>query len=130
MLNGLIIFFFSLIIIRHVIVNTCKPEVGFCIRKANVYFIIKINYSLQIVIYSLFAGIVSILLIPFVYVKLVINSIIILIKQPNQFMYSNLINCVIAIFFGVPLLLLPLIIDFIIMPNLLMRDEELLEAKY
>ena len=94
-------------------------------------FILKIQYALMILFYCGIAVVLSVPILPLLYMKSIFNAIYILMNNKRQeYKGQNIISMLLTIIFNPPILVFSLLIDLITLPNLLLQDEKNFEYKY
>jgi hypothetical protein len=94
-------------------------------------FVLKIQYVIMVLIYLLFFPVMLALLVPMLYFKMIGNSFYIFFnKHREHYRGESIVNLFIAVVLGLPVICVSLLIDFITLPGILLRDEENLEKKY
>lgn len=94
-------------------------------------FLLKIQYSIMMLFYSILALFMIFPLAPLLYCKLLINSFFIAMNSNRQkYKGQNLVKLLQAIFFGLPLILLSIIVDFLQLPIYLFTPSKSFEHKY
>ena len=125
--GGVTITFFpiSIIMLPFVI-----PVVVFKSERLN-DFILKIQYALMILMYCFLGFLISLPIIPVLYLKLIMNAIFIYFNNKRQdYRGQHVINALFTIVLGPVLLFISLIIDLLSLPSLLLVDERNFEFKY
>ena len=125
--GGVTITFFpiSIIMLPFVI-----PVVVFKSERLN-DFILKIQYALMILMYCLLGFIISIPIIPMLYMKLIMNAIFIFFNNKRQdYKGQHLINALFTITLSPVILMISLVVDLLSLPSLLLVDEKSFEFKY
>ena len=85
----------------------------------------------MLLFYCGFAVVISIPVLPLLYMKCILNAVFILINNKRQdYKGQNLLGLIITIILNPFILLVSLIIDLISLPNLLMKEERNFEFKY
>jgi len=106
------------------------PVVVFKSERLN-DFILKIQYAAMIVMYCLLGTIISIPIIPLLYLKLIMNAVFIQFNNKRvEYKGQNVLNLFLTIFLGPVILFFSLIIDLFSLPSLLLIDERNFEFKY
>ena len=94
-------------------------------------FILKIQYGVMILVYSLISFVLSIFLIPCLYVKCIANAIFIYLYNKRQsFKGESIILLIVTVLFNPFIVVISLLIDFLTLPSLLLQDEKNFEFKY
>jgi hypothetical protein len=125
--GGVTITFFpiSIIMLPFVI-----PVVVFKSERLN-DFILKIQYALMILMYCLLGFIISIPIIPMLYMKLIMNAIFIFFNNKRQdYKGQHLINALFTTTLSPVILMISLVVDLLSLPSLLLVDEKSFEFKY
>mmetsp|Transcript_12421 Transcript_12421/g.19437 ORF Transcript_12421/g.19437 Transcript_12421/m.19437 type:complete len:188 (-) Transcript_12421:1091-1654(-) len=85
----------------------------------------------MMILYFLMALAIIILIIPFLYLKNIVNSIYILRAETRQeYAQQNWVQVAISTFLGSGLIPCSMLVDILILPNLLMKPVEEFEPKY
>jgi len=85
----------------------------------------------MIMFYCSIAVVISIPILPLLYMKSVFNAIYILMNNKRQdYKGQNIIGLILTVLLNPPILILSLLIDLITLPNLLLQDEKVFEFKY
>lgn len=106
------------------------PVVVFKSERLN-DFILKIQYVLMILAYCFIATIISVPLVPLLYLKCVFNAIYISLENKRQaYTGQNFLNLLLNVFLSLPIIILSLLVDLFALPNLLMKPEKEFEFKY
>lgn len=94
-------------------------------------FFLKMQYSLMMVLYSLAAILAIVLLIPVLVIKVISNSVYILIKNKRQkYQGENCLQFLMALFLSPLIIPVSIVVDLISMPNILFKDADSFEHKY
>lgn len=94
-------------------------------------FLLKIQYGIMMIIYSSTALLLIFPLAPVLYCKILINSFYIQFNSTRQeYRFQNLIHLLRAIFLGLPLICISILVDFLQLPILLFRNSKMFEHKY
>ena len=125
--GGVTITFFpiSIIMLPFVI-----PVVIFKSERLN-DFILKIQYATMMMMYCLLGFFVAIPLIPLLYLKIIVNSIFIVMNNKRQdYSGQNIVNLIVSVFLSPIFIVISLLIDLLSLPSLLLIDERFFEFKY
>lgn len=94
-------------------------------------FILKIQYSLMILLYCILAVLISIPLIPILYAKCVCNALYIAINNKRvDYQGQNLVQLVGTVLLSPFVIIFSLLVDLVSLPSLLLKDEKNFEFKY
>lgn len=94
-------------------------------------FLLKMQYTVMILLYCLLGSIISVALVPILYVKTIANQIFIFMNSKRvAYPGQNAVNLLLAVFFNPILILASLVVDLIGLPNLLLKDSKGFEHKY
>lgn len=94
-------------------------------------FLLKIQYILMILMYLLIALLFILPMAPFLYIKIMMNSVYILFNRSNQaYKGENIVQLIIALLFAPIIILSSIIVDFITIPGVLLKDPKDFERKY
>ena len=106
------------------------PVVVFSSERLN-DFILKMQYALMILMYCFLGTIISLPIIPLLYMKLIMNAIYIFFYNKREdYRGQHIINALFTITLGPIVLLFSLIVDLLSLPTLLLVDERNFEYKY
>jgi hypothetical protein len=106
------------------------PVVVFKSERLN-DFILKIQYTVMIVMYCILGSVIALPIIPLTYFKLISNQVYIFFNNKRQdYAGQHTIKVLITVIFGPIFVVLSLIIDLLSLPNLLLIDEKSFEFKY
>lgn len=85
----------------------------------------------MMVIYSFTALLLIFPLAPVLYCKILINSFYIQFNSTREeYRFQNLVHLLRTIFFGLPLICVSILVDFLQLPVLLFRNSKMFEHKY
>ena len=94
-------------------------------------FLLKIQYGIMMIIYSSTALLLIFPLAPVLYCKILINSFYIQFNSTREeYRFQNLLHLLRAIFLGLPLICISILVDFLQLPILLFRNSKMFEHKY
>ena len=94
-------------------------------------FILKIQYALMILLYCLIAIVLSIPLLPLLYVKCIINAVYISLNNKREaFKGQNTIHLLFTLALNPPILFASMVVDLLSLPSMLMASEKGFEFKY
>lgn len=125
--GGVTITFFpvSILVLPFVI-----PVVVFKSERLN-DFILKIQYATMILMYCLLGCVVAIPLIPLLYIKIIVNSVFIVMNNKRQdYPGQNLLNLFLSVMISPILIMISLLVDLLSLPSLLLIDERNFMFKY
>lgn len=93
--------------------------------------LLKTQYTLMAVIYTVILMMIAVPVFPFLYVKLIVNSMYIMFANKRQkYMCQNFQLICQSIFIGPVIIALCFLIDIFQLPTLILRSEEVFEHKY
>ena len=93
--------------------------------------LLKVQYSIMMVLYSLIAGILFIPMAPVLVIKIYANSLYIFATNTREnYKGENIVQLILTIFFGPILVVLSIFVDLISLPNVLLKDSKGFEHKY
>jgi hypothetical protein len=94
-------------------------------------FLLKGQYVIMMIVYSLIAGVVIIPATPILYIKSLSNAIYIaLSNQTQDYKGQNIVKLIITALLGPVVISLSLVVDLITLPNILLKDSTDFEHKY
>ena len=94
-------------------------------------FILKLQYTIMMVMYCFLALIISVPVLPLLYCKSVTNAIYIAINNKRQnFKGENIVKLILTISLNPILVVVSYLIDLISLPSLLLKEEKGFEFKY
>jgi len=94
-------------------------------------FILKVQYTILMLMYSFLACILVAPLVPLLYFKSVSNSIYIAFNNKREaYKGQNIVKLVVTILINPFLVIVSYLVDFISLPNLLLKDDRGFEYKY
>lgn len=94
-------------------------------------FILKLQYSIMMLLFCLIGLLFAFPIIPLLYCKSVINAIFISMNNKRQsYKGQNFVNLIITIFLNPVIIFISLLIDLLSLPGMLMQDERVFEFKY
>jgi hypothetical protein len=94
-------------------------------------FILKIQYTLMMLMYSMLGCLLFVPVMPLLFVKSLCNAIFISMNNKReQFKGENTLNLIFTLIANPVLIVLSYLVDLISLPNLLMMDERGFEFKY
>ena len=126
-LGGITITFFPFNI---VILPFILPIVFLRSKRAS-DFMLKFQYVMMALMYSLIAFVIIIPTTPFLYMKLIFNSIFIVLNNKREnYKGENVVNLLITGFISPVIIALSIMIDFFSLPNVLFKESAGFEHKY
>jgi len=85
----------------------------------------------MILMYCISGAIISIFLVPVMYIKTIANQIFICINNKREaYKGQNFLNLLAVVFVNPVIIVLSILIDLFSMPSLLLKDEKYFEHKY
>ena len=94
-------------------------------------FILKIQYSLMIVMFCIIAIILSIPLLPLLYIKCILNAIFISFNNKREtYKGQNTLMLLFTLTLNPPILIVSMVVDLLSLPNMLLMSEKGFEYKY
>ena len=94
-------------------------------------FILKFQYVLMAVMYSLIAMVIIIPCTPLLYMKLLINSVFIVLNNKREnYKGENVVQLLITAFLSPLIIIISILIDFLSLPNILFKESNGFERKY
>lgn len=93
-------------------------------------FLLKIQYILMIVMYLIMALVFTIPMAPFLYLKMMVNSVYILFNRPATYNGENVAHFFVAFLVGPLVILSSIVTDFVTIPSILLKDSKDFERKY
>ena len=85
----------------------------------------------MIFIYLIITPIGLVVLVPVLYAKMILNALYIgFTTSREHYKGERITNIIIALFLGIPIIFISLLVDIITLPGVLMKDGEQLENKY
>ena len=94
-------------------------------------FVLKLQYSAMILMYVFLGLLCSVVIIPLLYLKSLINSIYIYFNNKRvEYTGQDFLNMILTMLFNLPIILVSLFIDLVGLPNQLFRDSTDFEFKY
>ena len=94
-------------------------------------FLLKVQYTMMVIIYAFVSLLYFVVAYPFMYIKIVINSFYIALTNTREkYRGENLVQLLNSIFLGPLIIIVSLLVDFIMLPAILLQDEETFELKY
>lgn len=94
-------------------------------------FILKIQYTIMMLMYAFLACIIFVPILPMLYVKSVANAIYIMLHNKREkYKGQNIVELISTTLLNPLLVLISFFVDLISMPALLMKDERGFEFKY
>lgn len=125
--GGVTITFFPISIL---VLPFIVPVVIFKSERLN-EFILKIQYAFMILLYCVIAVVISIPILPLLYLKCIFNAIYIVLNNKRQdYKGQNIMGMLLTIMLNPAILLVSLLVDLVSLPNLLLKDERYFEYKY
>ena len=125
--GGVTITFFPISIL---VLPFIVPVVLFKSERLN-DFILKIQYAFMVLMYCSIAIVISIPVLPLLYMKCIFNAIYISMNNKREeYKGQNMVGLFVTILFNPIIMFISLIIDLISLPNLLLKDERTFEYKY
>jgi hypothetical protein len=93
-------------------------------------FLLKIQYILMIFMYLILALMITLPMAPFLYIKIMVNSVYILINRPASYNGENVVHFIVSFFSGPFVILFSIITDFVTIPSILLKESTNFERKY
>lgn len=94
-------------------------------------FILKMQYTIMMLMYCVLAVILSAPILPLLYFKSIINAIYIALNNKREaYRGENIVKLIFTICFNPFLVIISYLIDLISLPNLLLKDDRNFEFKY
>jgi hypothetical protein len=94
-------------------------------------FILKLQYTIMMLMYCVLACILSVPVLPLLYFKSVINAIYISMNNKREnFKGENTVKLILTILINPVFVVLSYLIDLVSLPSLLLKDERGFEFKY
>lgn len=94
-------------------------------------FLLKIQYVVMMIVYSIIAGVAIIPMTPVLYIKSIANAIYIIVSQSREeYPGQKVLQLLSSVFLGAPIICLSLVIDLLTLPNILLKDSKDFEHKY
>ena len=94
-------------------------------------FVLKMQYFLMICLYCIIASIISLPIIPLLYIKILGNALYMAFTNKREdYKGQNLLNLIYVIVLGPVVIFVSLLVDLIALPNLLMKNQRDFEFKY
>lgn len=107
------------------------PAILFFRSKRASDFVLKVQYVTMMVFYSMIAMFFLVIICPILYCKILGNSIFIaLTNKREEFKGENIVQLVKTVFLGPFIIAVSLLIDFLTLPGLIMKDSKDFEHKY
>mmetsp|Transcript_11802 Transcript_11802/g.18131 ORF Transcript_11802/g.18131 Transcript_11802/m.18131 type:complete len:181 (-) Transcript_11802:656-1198(-) len=93
--------------------------------------VLKLQYFILIVFYIAMGALISVVLTPFLFIKVALNAVYVGIKNKRTtYRCQGLVNSAIALIGGLPIIVLSLVVDFLSLNVMLLKDEKYFEFKY
>ena len=93
--------------------------------------VLKIQYTLMMVMYCLISVIISIPILPLLYIKIIANAIYIAsVAKRSDYPFEHYLKALATIFLGPITIFLSMLIDLLALPGLLLKEESAFEYKY
>lgn len=94
-------------------------------------FVLKLQYLVMIFLYLLLAFIIIVPMSPFLYCKVLVNGFFIAAKNTKEdFRGQNMVQLAVAVFLSPFIIPASIVVDFVSIPNLLLKDSKDFERKY
>lgn len=94
-------------------------------------FLLKIQYILMILMYLVLAFCMIAPMVPVLYCKIMVNSVYILFNRTNQeYRGENIVQFLLSLVVGPLIICLSIIVDFLTIPGILLKDSKNFERKY
>mgnify|MGYP006092092429 CR=1 FL=1 len=94
-------------------------------------FILKLQYTIMMLMYCVLACILSVPVLPLLYFKSIVNAIYISLNNKREnFKGENIVKLILTIFLNPIFVLVSYLVDLISLPSLLLKDERGFEFKY